>query len=156
MERKILVFSCLVLLISIVYFIYTSYQLHIENGNQQEVTAELEEPFVGSVSTGSSSRLKQENSSPEPTAKEWEAFEKVFNDFEELEEQAETTQPEGVAETEASETEDSHTGISSELEAMFTRARDIKAQQRVLIPSSVWNEPIFLFDALEKCPDPSS
>ena len=25
-----------------------------------------------------------------------------------------------------------------------------------LIPSSVWNEPIFLFDALEKCPDPSS
>ena len=25
-----------------------------------------------------------------------------------------------------------------------------------IIPSSVWNEPIFLFDALEKCPDPSS
>ena len=24
------------------------------------------------------------------------------------------------------------------------------------IPSSVWNEPIFLFDVLEKCPDPSS
>ena len=25
-----------------------------------------------------------------------------------------------------------------------------------VIPSSVWNEPIFLFDVLEKCPDPSS
>ena len=35
------------------------------------------------------------------------------------------------------------------------RQRMIDEGQGV-IPSSVWNEPIFLFDALEKCPDPSS
>ena len=129
MANKFLVFSCLVLLISIVYFIYTSYQLHIENKNQQEMTVELGEPFVERVSTSSSSQSpKPERSNPEPTAEEWEAFEEVFRDFEDSEEQTETTQSEI-----ASETEDSHTGISPELEAMFTRVRDIQTQENVLI-----------------------
>ena len=61
MERNFLVFSCLVLLVSVVYFIYTSYQLHIEDKNQQEVTVELREPVIGVWDTSSSFQ----NSTPE-------------------------------------------------------------------------------------------
>ena len=39
---------------------------------------------------------------------------------------------------------------------VFTWLAKPNASLEELIPSSVWNEPIFLFDVLEKCPDPSS
>ena len=119
MERKFLAFSCLVLLSSMVYFIYTSYQLHIENKNQQEVTAELEAPFVGGLYISRSSPSKTENSNLEPTEGGWAAFEDSVKDFDERDETAETTQPEEVTEAEISETEGNDTGISPELEKMF-------------------------------------
>ena len=119
MERKFLAFSCLVLLSSIVYFIYTSYQLHIEDKNQQEVTAELEVPFVGGLYISRSSQYKTENSNLEPTEGGWAAFEDGVKDFDERAETAETTQPEGVTEAEISEIEGNETGISPELEKMF-------------------------------------
>ena len=119
MERKFLIFSCLVLLSSIVYFIYTSYQLHIENKNQQEVVAELEVPAVERVYTNNFSHVKPGRSNLGPIEEKWEAFEEVFSDFEELEEMTETSQLEGVAETAAVAADEDRTGISPELEAMF-------------------------------------
>ena len=133
MERKFLAFSCLVLLGSIVYFIYTSYQLHIENKNQQEVTAELEAPFVGGLYISRSSQSKRENSNLEPTEGEWGAFEGDVKDLGEFEE---TTQPEAGIETEAAETEVNDTGISPEIEKMFIyykgyleRRREVSREQ---------------------------
>ena len=119
MERKFLAFSCLVLLSSIVYFIYTSYQLHIESKNQQEGTAELKAPFVGGLYISHSSQSKTENSNLEPTEGGWAAFEDGVKDFDERDETAETTQSEGVTEAAISETEGNDTGISPELEKMF-------------------------------------
>ena len=136
MERKFLAFSCLVLLGSIVYFIYTSYQLHIENKNQQEVTAELEAPFVGGLYISRSSQSKRENSNLEPTEGEWGAFEGDVKDLGEFEETTETTQPEAGIETEAAETEVNDTGISPEIEKMFIyykgyleRRREVSREQ---------------------------
>lgn len=128
MARKLLGFSCLVFLISIVYFIYTRYQLNTENKNQQEVTAELEAPSVGYVSTSRSSQPKTEDSNPEPTEEEWAAFEAFLSNLEELEElegTTETIQPEGVAETEAYSAEGDDTGISPELEGMFIHYKEV-------------------------------
>ena len=131
MARKFLVFSCLVFLISIVYFIYTRYQMHTENKNQQEVTAELEAPSVGHVSISRSSQPKTEDSNPEPTEEELAAFEAFLSNLEELEEleeldgTTETIQPEEVAETEVSETEGDDTGISPELEEMFIHYKEV-------------------------------
>lgn len=140
MERNFLAFSCLVLLSSIIYFIYTSYQLHIENKNQQEVSAELEAPFVGGVSTSRSSQSKTENSNLEPAEGEWEALEEDVKDFDEFEETIEATQPEGVTEAETSETEGNDTGISPELEEMFIyykgyldRHREVSRKQAPLM-----------------------
>ena len=133
MERKFLAFSCLVLLISIVYFIYTSYQLHIENKNQQEVITELEMPSVGRVYTNSSSQYaKTERSNLEPTEEGWEAFEEVFNNFEALGETVETSQFEGGVETVAVEAEEGHTGISAELEALFVGVKQFMDQERII------------------------
>ena len=120
MERKFLVFSCLVLLISIVYFIYTSYQLHIENKNRQEVTAELEVPAIERVYTNNfSPSVKPGLSNLGPIEEKWEAFEEVPSDFEALEEMVETSQLEGAAETATVAGDEDLTGISPELEAMF-------------------------------------
>ena len=132
MARKFLVFSCLVFLISIVYFIYTRYQLNTENKNQQEVTAELEAPSVGYVYTSRSSQPKTEDSNPEPTEEEWAAFEAFLSNLEELEElegTTETIQPEGVAETEAYSAEGDDTGISPELEEMFIHYKEVFLNQ---------------------------
>ena len=96
--------------------------MHTANKNQQEVTAELEAPSVGHVSTSRSSQPKTEDSNPAPTEEELAAFEVFLSNLEELEEldgTTETTQPEEVAEAEASETESDDTGISPELEEMF-------------------------------------
>ena len=73
MERKFLAFSCLVLLSSIAYFIYTSYQLHIQNKNQQEVEVEPEAPLIGARGASSSFQpLTPEHSNLEPSEEEWE------------------------------------------------------------------------------------
>ena len=125
MARRFLVISFLVFLISIVYFVYTRYQLHAESKNQQvqqEVTAELETPFTGRVFSSRSGQSKTESSNPEPTEEEWKSFEEFIGNLEKLEElegTTETTQPEEVAETVASEIEVDDTGISPELEEMF-------------------------------------
>ena len=120
MERKFLAFSCLVFLSSIIYFIYTTYQLHIENKNRQEVTAELEVPAVERVYTNNfSPSVKPGRSNLGPTEEKWEPFEEVFSDFEELEEMTETSQLEKVAEIAAVAADEDRTGISPELEAMF-------------------------------------
>ena len=133
MERKFLAFSCLVLLSSIIYFFYTSYQLRVEIKNQQEGTTELEVPSVERIYTNNSSQSsKLEHTNPEPIQEEWETFEEVLRDFEELEKMAETSQLEGVAEPAAIAADKGRTGISPELEALFTKVRDIKAQQRAL------------------------
>ena len=132
MARKFLVFSCLVFLISIVYSIYTRYQMHTENKNQQEVTAELEAPSVGHVSISRSSQPKTEDSNPEPTEEELAAFEVFLSNLEELEELEGTTETtqfeevfEEVAEAEVSETEGDDTGISPELKEMFIHYKEV-------------------------------
>ena len=118
MARKFLGFSCLVFLISIVYFIYTRHQLQPESKNrqnQQKVTAELEAPVTGRISTIRSSQPKTEDSNPEPTEEEWAAFVAFLSNLEELEESegtTETTQPEEVAETEVYGADGGDTGIS--------------------------------------------
>lgn len=119
MERKFLAFSCLVLLSSIVYFIYTSYQLHIENRNRQEEAVELETPPIGNVATSRSSPAKQENSSSKLTEGEWGAFEEVLSDSEDSENQAETIQLDERAAIEESETRGDGTKIGPEQVVRF-------------------------------------
>ena len=131
MERKFLVFSCLVLLISIVYFIYTSYQLHTKYNKQQEVAAQSEAPFVTRVSTTRSFSTNGDLQSLNlnPTLEEQEDFKDVLNgEIEVPEEQVERIQLEVWPET-----EDSHTGIYPELEIMFARVRNIKVQKHALV-----------------------
>ena len=131
MERKFLAFSCLVLLSSIVYFIYTSYQLHIENKNQQELTAKLKVPSVERVYTNNSSQSsKTERSTPELTEEEWEAFNKVLSHSEGSENQAETIQLDERTATEASETEGDGTKISPEQVARFEFISQYQEMQR--------------------------
>ena len=129
--KKFLAFSCLILLISIVYFIHTRYQTHTERKNQQDVSAELEAPSVGHISTSRSSQPKTEDSNPEPTEEEWAAFEEFLGNLEELEElegTTEMTQIEEVAEADevaTSKTESDDTGISPELEKMFIHYKEV-------------------------------
>ncbi len=129
MERKFLAFSCLVLLISIAYFIYTSYQLHIENKNQQEGTVELEVPFTGLRDANRSSHLlTPEHSNPEPTAEEGEASEKT-SESTELEETEVIFDTEGFEELEAKTSE---AQSSPELEALFIEVKQLYDQREVI------------------------
>ena len=138
--KKFLVFSCLILLISIVYFIHTRCQMHTESKNQQKVTGELEAPSVGHVSASRSSQPRIEESNPVPTEEEWAAFEEFLGNLEELERTlegtTETTQPEpeGITDAEvyeaSSETEGDDTGISPELKATFIVVNDWRDTQR--------------------------
>ena len=131
MERKFLAFSCLVLLSSIVYFIYTSYQLHIENKNQQELTAKLEVPSVERVYANNSSQSsKTEPSTPELTEEEWEAFDEVLSDSKDSENQAETIQLDERTATEASETKGDGTKISPEQMVRFKFINQYQTMQR--------------------------
>lgn len=135
MERKFLAFSCLVLLGSIVYFIYTSYQLHIENKNQQEVTVELEVPAVERVYTNNSSQsVKPESPNLDPTEEKREVFEEALKNLEALEEEAKTEAMTGIAtsETGASETEIKDIGISPELEALFVGVKQFMDQEKFI------------------------
>ena len=131
MERKFLAFSCFVLLSSIVYFIYTSYQLHIENKNQQELTAKLEVPSVERVYTNNSSQSsKTEPSTPELTEEEWEAFDEVLSDSEDSENQAETIQLDERTATEVSETKGDGTKISPKQMIRFKFINQYQTMQR--------------------------
>ena len=139
MERKFLVFSCLVLLISIVYFFYTSYQLDIENRNHREATAESEEPFVGSVSTigrvstsSYSQSSKLEHLHPEPTVEEWNAFEEALKS-------TEVGKTESMADTgdfDEMKTKASKEQISPELGAVFIALKQRYDQRRVICHES--------------------
>ena len=131
MARKFLGFSCLVFLISIVYFIYSRHQLQPESKNrhnQQKVAVELEAPVTRHISASRSAQPKTENSNPEPTEEEWAAFLAFLNNLEELEESegtTETTQPEEVAETEVYGADGGDRGISPELEEMFIHYKEV-------------------------------
>ena len=131
MEKKFLIFSCLLLLVSIVYFIYTSYQLQIENRNQQETPGEPSDTFPRGIANPYALKSEQENSNFEPTKEEWEEFEPLFRDFKESKE-VETSQSEANLETGNLEIDVSEAKISPELEAMFITLKKIKNQQRSL------------------------
>ena len=125
MERKFLVCSCLMLLISIAYFIVTSYQWHIESENQQKTLAKWKATFIDDVST----RQNLQKSNPmslnsASTVGEAETFEEARVNVEELENAAIPSQSEEFAEMVPSETKGGEIGIDPELEAMFL---DIKA-----------------------------
>ncbi len=137
MERKFLAFSCLVLLISIAYFIYTSYQLRIENKNQQEVSVELEAPFTRLRDANRSFHpLTPEHSNPEPTAEEWKASEKT-SESTELEETEVIFDTEGFEELEAKTSEEQS---SPELEALFIDVKQLDDQRQKLNQAE---EPFF-------------
>ena len=127
MERKFLAFSCLVLLSSIVYYIYTSYQLHIADKNLQEV--EPEAPLIGARGANSlfqSSAPK--HSTPESTEEEWEVSEKTSENTA-LEETGVTFDTEGFEELEANPSEEQS---SPELEALFIDVKQLDDRRQKL------------------------
>ena len=129
MERKFLAFSCLVLLSSIAYFIYTSYQLHIQNKNQQEVEVKSEAPLIGGRGANSSFHpLTPEHSNLEPTEEEWKASEKT-SESTELEETGVIVDTEGFEELEAKTSEKQS---SPELEALFVDVKQLDDQRQKL------------------------
>ena len=129
MERKFLAFSCLVLLSSIAYFIYTSYQLHIQNKNRQAVEVEPEVPLIGARGTSSSFQpLTPEHSNLEPTEEEWKASEKT-SESTKLEETGVIFDAEGFEELEATTFEEQR---RSELEALFIDVKQLDDQREKL------------------------
>ena len=134
MERKFLVFSCFVLLTSIAYFIYTSYQWNIKkNKNLQEVVVD-EGP-----SAGGALAIRSESPSyaiefrklgllhPNSTLEEREAFEVTNRDLDGSEEQEEATQLEFPSEIIGNKV-----GISPELEILFTGVKSLIDQLEVI------------------------
>ena len=129
MERKFLAFSCLVLLSSIAYFIYTSYQLHIENKNRQAVGVEPEVPLIGARGASSSFQpLTPEHSNLEPTEEEWKASEKTAENTK-LEETGVIFDTEGF---EALETKTFEEQRRSELETLFIDVKQLDDQREKL------------------------
>lgn len=119
MERKFLVFSCVALLISILYFIFTTVKDQPLTKNQREPSKELGETSfsTGNLAKQSSSRdsSPSHQKSSDPTAEEWQAFEEAHQGSpEESIERGEEAQS-----ASASGVEKSDTGISPELEAVF-------------------------------------
>ena len=130
MARKFFAFSCLVLLISILYFIYTSYTIQTSK-NQPEATAESEELYVGRRPAGSSFQSSApENSEPEPepepTEEEWEAFENHLKN-KELED-TEVASDTG----DSDEAKASNKQISPELESLFIAVKQLDDRRRKL------------------------
>ncbi len=129
MERKFLAFSCLVLLSSIVYFIYTSYQLHIQNRSQQEVAVESEAPLIGARAANSSFQpLTPEHSNPESTEEEWGVSEKTSEstEFEETEVIFD------IENFEELETKTSEEQSQPELEALFADVKQLYDQREII------------------------
>ena len=129
MEKKFLVFSCLVLLISIVYFIYTSYRLHITNENQQDVTPELEAPFIASWIADSAF---QEESISEPIGGEIEEFESVSESMK-LED-AELTPKviSDIGSLDEMEAKTSQEQSGQELKTLFTDLKQLYDQREII------------------------
>ena len=133
MEKKFLVFSCLVLLISIVYFIYTSYRLHIVNENQQDVTPELEAPFIASwVADGAFQYVTPEESIPELIEGEIEEFESVSEGMKL--EGAELTAKviSDIGSLDEMEAKTSQEQNSQELETLFTDLKQLYDQREII------------------------
>lgn len=137
MERKFLAFSCLVLLSSIVYFIYTSYQLHIENKNLQEAEVEPEAPLIGARGANSpfwSSTL--DHSNPESSEGDREGTKNTFESTE-LEDTEVVFDTESFEELETKTFEDQR---RSELEALFIDIKQLDDQREELNQAE---EPFF-------------
>lgn len=141
MERKFLAFSCLVLLSSIAYFIYTSYQLHIESKNQQE--AESEAPLIGARGANSSFQASTlDNSNPESgwdmseKSSESKILEDIFKNIE-LEDIEIIFNTEGFEEL---ETTPSQKQNDPELETLFRDVKQLDDQREELNQAE---EPFF-------------
>lgn len=137
MERKFLAFSCLVLLSSIAYFIHTSYQLHIQNKNQQEVEVEPEAPLIGAQGANSPFRSSTPNRSHlESSEREWEGSDNTS-------ESTGLEETEVIFDTEGSddlETKASEGQSSPELEALFIDVKQLDDQREKLNQAE---EPFF-------------
>ena len=93
MSRKFLVFSlvvsCLILFVSLVYYLYTGYRLRVENQSVRELISKLESPVVERRTAGASFQHSTlEHTNAEPTESE------AFGDF------FESTESEEMKETE--------------------------------------------------------
>lgn len=137
MERKFLAFSCLVLLSSIAYFIYTSYQLHNQNKNQQEMEVEPEAPPIGARGTNSPFRFLTPNRSHiEPSEREWEGSDNT-SESTELEDTEVIFDAEDFEELEMRISEKQS---SQELETLFRDVKQLDDQRQEL---SEAEEPFF-------------
>ena len=137
MERKFLAFSCLVLLSSIAYFIYTSYQLHSQNKNQQEVEVEPEAPLIGARGANSPFRSSTPNRSHlESSDREWEGSDNT-SESTELEETGVIFDTEDFEELETITFEEQR---RSELEALFIDVKQLDDQRQELNEAE---EPFF-------------
>ena len=135
MERKFLAFSCVVLLISIVYFIYTSYQLHTQNKSQQEVKPEA--PLISARAANNSLYpLTPKHSTPESTEEEWEVSERS-SEGTVLEEPGVTFDTEDFEGLEANPSEEQS---RPELEALFIDVKQLDDQREELNQAE---EPFF-------------
>lgn len=129
MERNFLAFSCLVLLSSIVYFIYTSYQLHIENRNRQGVKAAPKAPLIGARGANSSFQpLTLEHSNPESPEREWERS----NNISESTELGDTEVVFDTEDFEELEATTSQEQSSPELEALVTGVKQLYDQREII------------------------
>ncbi len=137
MERKFLAFSCLVLLSSIAYFIYTSYQLHSQNKNQQEAEVEPEAPLIGARGANSPFRSSTPNRSHlEPSEREWEGSDNT-SESTELEDTEVIFDAEDFEELEMRISEERS---SQELETLFIDVKQLDDQRQELNEAE---EPFF-------------
>ena len=134
MERKFLAFSCLVLLSSITYLIYTSYQLHIEHRNLQEAGVEPEAPLREANS--SFQPLTLEHSNIESSEREWEGSDNT-SESTELEDTEVVFDTEDFEEMEATTSQEQN---SPELEAFFIDVKHLDDQREKLNQAE---EPFF-------------
>ena len=133
MERNFLVFSCLVFLASVVYFIYTSYQLHIEDKNQPEVTVELREPVIGVWDTSSSFQV------PTPEQLISESIEGEIEEFESVSESMKLEDAEltpkvisDIGSLDEMEAKTSQEQSGQELETLFTDLKQLYDQREII------------------------
>ena len=144
MSRKFLVFSivvsCLILFVSLVYYLYTGYRLRVENQSVQELITKLESPVVERWNAGDSFQHSTlEHTNAEPT--ESEAYEDLFEQtgLEEMEETEIAALLDAFDEIEASGEweEDTTDGLLSrgEREELFKTLKPIMNRREV-----IWRE----------------
>ena len=135
MGRKFLAFSCIVLLSSIVYYIYTDYQLHIQKKNLQET--EPEAPLISARGANSLFQSSTpDHSNPESSEEGWEVSEKMSEstEFEDTEVIFDTEGFEGL------ETKISEEQSRPELETLFIGVKKLDDQRERLNQAE---EPFF-------------